>query len=81
MFLREHVERIVKDCFTTFGESQLNTPVFEWKEILTDKYGEDAKLIFDLQDQGGKQLSLRYDHTVPLARYLAEDMAQMGSKL
>jgi hypothetical protein len=39
--------------------------------VLTDKYGEDAKLIFDLQDQGGEQLALRYDHTVPLARYLA----------
>ena len=38
---------------------------------MTDKYGEDAKLIFDLQDQGGEQLALRYDHTVPLARYLA----------
>jgi len=71
MFCREHVERIVKDCFATFGGSQLDTPVFERKDILTDKYGEDSKLIFDLMDQGGEQLALRYDHTVPLARYLA----------
>ena len=71
MFCREHVERIVKDCFTTFGASQLDTPVFERKEILAGKYGEDQKLIFDLMDQGGEQLALRYDHTVPLARYLA----------
>lgn len=55
----------------TFGASCLDTPVFERKEILAGKYGEDAKLIFDLMDQGGEQLSLRYDHTVPLARYLA----------
>ena len=71
MFCREHVERIVKDCFTTYGGSQLDTPVFERKEVLTGKYGEDQKLIFDLMDQGGEQLALRYDHTVPLARYLA----------
>ncbi len=71
MFCREHVERIVKDCFATFGGNQLDTPVFERKDILTDKYGEDSKLIFDLMDQGGEQLALRYDHTVPLARYLA----------
>ncbi len=71
MFCREHVERIVKDCFTTFGGSQLDTPVFERKEILAGKYGEDQKLIFDLQDQGGEQLALRYGHTVPLTRYLA----------
>ncbi|KAJ3746685.1 histidine-tRNA ligase [Lentinula detonsa] len=71
MFCREYVERIVKDCFTTYGGSCLDTPVFERKEILAGKYGEDAKLIFDLMDQGGEQLSLRYDHTVPLARYLS----------
>lgn len=71
MFCREHIERIVKDCFTTYGGSQLDTPVFERKEVLAGKYGEDAKLIFDLMDQGGEQLALRYDHTVPLARYLA----------
>ncbi|KAF8830393.1 hypothetical protein HHX47_DHR2000399 [Lentinula edodes] len=68
---KEVAERIVKDCFSTYGGSCLDTPVFERKEILAGKYGEDAKLIFDLMDQGGEQLSLRYDHTVPLARYLA----------
>ena len=71
MFCREHIERTIKDCFTTYGGACLDTPVFERKDVLTDKYGEDAKLIFDLQDQGGEQLALRYDHTVPLARYLA----------
>ncbi|KAJ3547970.1 hypothetical protein NMY22_g1451 [Coprinellus aureogranulatus] len=71
MFCREHIERIVKDCFTTYGASCLDTPVFERKDVLTDKYGEDSKLIFDLKDQGGEELALRYDHTVPLARYIA----------
>lgn len=32
---------------------------------------EDSKLIYDLEDQGGELLSLRYDLTVPFARYLA----------
>jgi histidyl-tRNA synthetase len=71
MFCREYIERIVKECFTAYGGSCLDTPVFERKDILAGKYGEDAKLIFDLMDQGGEQLALRYDHTVPLARYLA----------
>lgn len=39
--------------------------------MLTGKYGEDSKLIYDLADQGGEILSLRYDLTVPFARYLA----------
>ncbi|PCH34343.1 histidyl-tRNA synthetase [Wolfiporia cocos MD-104 SS10] len=71
MFCREHIERTVKECFTLYGGGCLDTPVFERKDILAGKYGEDAKLIFDLMDQGGEQLALRYDHTVPLARYLA----------
>ncbi|KAF8959412.1 hypothetical protein BDZ97DRAFT_1906199 [Flammula alnicola] len=68
---RGRTRRRRKTCFTTFGGACLDTPVFERKDVLTDKYGEDAKLIFDLMDQGGEQLALRYDHTVPLARYLA----------
>ena len=38
---------------------------------MTGKYGEDSKLIYDLKDQGGEILSLRYDLTVPFARYVA----------
>ncbi|KAF9554776.1 histidyl-tRNA synthetase [Agrocybe pediades] len=71
MFCREHITNIVKEVFTTYGAACLDTPVFERKDVLTDKYGEDSKLIFDLKDQGGEELALRYDHTVPLARYLA----------
>ncbi|TPP61659.1 Histidyl-tRNA synthetase [Fasciola gigantica] len=41
------------------------------KEVLTGKYGEDSKLIYDLKDQGGELLSLRYDLTVPFARHVA----------
>lgn len=45
--------------------------LFSLQEVLTGKYGEDSKLIYDLKDQGGEILALRYDLTVPLARYLA----------
>lgn len=41
------------------------------QDVLTGKYGEDSKLIYDLKDQGGEILALRYDLTVPFARYLA----------
>uniref|UniRef100_A0A8D2PCQ8 Class II Histidinyl-tRNA synthetase (HisRS)-like catalytic core domain-containing protein n=1 Tax=Zosterops lateralis melanops TaxID=1220523 RepID=A0A8D2PCQ8_ZOSLA len=40
-------------------------------ETLVGKYGEGTKLIYELQDQGGELLALRYDLTVPFARYLA----------
>lgn len=57
--------------FKRHGAETIDTPVFELKEVLTGKYGEDSKLIYDLKDQGGEILSLRYDLTVPFARYLA----------
>ena len=38
--------------------------ILNLQETLTGKYGEDSKLIYDLADQGGELLSLRYDLTV-----------------
>ncbi|KAF8630694.1 hypothetical protein AX15_002768 [Amanita polypyramis BW_CC] len=78
MFCRLHIEKTVRDVFLSYGGACLDTPVFERKDVLTGKYGEDQKLIFDLMDQGGEQLALRYDHTVPLARWLAMNGAGAG---
>ena len=53
MEIRERVfEKIVR-CFKRHGGQAIDTPVCELKEILMNKYGDDAKLIYDLQDQGG----------------------------
>ena len=49
----------------------MDTPVFELRDILSEKYGEDSRLIYNLDDQGGEACSLRYDLTVPFARWLA----------
>lgn len=71
MAVREKVlDKIIK-VFKCHGAVTIDTPVFELKEVLTGKYGEDSKLIYDLKDQGGEILSLRYDLTVPFARYVA----------
>ncbi|XP_065265966.1 histidine--tRNA ligase, cytoplasmic isoform X2 [Emys orbicularis] len=71
MAIREKVFDIIISTFKRHGAEVIDTPVFELKETLTGKYGEDSKLIYDLKDQGGELLSLRYDLTVPFARYLA----------
>jgi histidyl-tRNA synthetase len=54
--------------------------VFELRNILENKYGEDSKLIYNLEDQGGEIASLRYDLTVPLARYLAANTSIQNLK-
>eukprot|EP01113_Clastostelium_recurvatum_P037489 TRINITY_DN548_c0_g1_i2.p1 TRINITY_DN548_c0_g1~~TRINITY_DN548_c0_g1_i2.p1 ORF type:complete len:535 (-),score=182.91 TRINITY_DN548_c0_g1_i2:56-1636(-) len=71
MAIREKVFQTVIRCFKKHGAVTIETPVFELKEILTGKYGEDSKLIYDLADQGGEECALRYDLTVPFARYVA----------
>jgi len=72
MAIRDMVFDKVKNVFKRHGALPIDTPVCELKEILTDKYGDDSKLIYELQDQGGELLALRYDLTVPFARYLAQ---------
>jgi len=71
MAVRERVLDVVVKAFKRHGAETIDTPVFELKEVLTGKYGEDSKLIYDLKDQGGEILALRYDLTVPFARFVA----------
>ncbi len=71
VLLRDRIFNIITTVFRAHGAIQLDTPVFELKDVLSGKYGEDSKLIYDLQDQGGELCSLRYDLTVPFARWLA----------
>lgn len=63
--------KTITDVFKRHGGTPLDTPVFELKEILSEKYGEDSRLMYDLEDQGGEICSLRFDLTVPFARWLA----------
>jgi len=76
MAIREKVFNTIITCFKKFGAVTIETPLFELTEILTNKYGEDSQLIYDLQDQGGEICSLRYDLTVPFARHLAMNRIQ-----
>ncbi|CAF0909089.1 unnamed protein product [Adineta steineri] len=74
MKIREQVFKTITDCFKQHGAETIDTPVMELTQLLTEKYGEDAKLIYELKDQGGaEQLALRYDLTVPFARYVAQN--------
>ena len=72
MAVRSQVFNTIRRIFQRHQAGELDTPVMELKETLTGKYGEEGgKLIYELADQGGEILALRYDLTVPLARYVA----------
>ncbi|MCS6936234.1 MAG: histidine--tRNA ligase [Candidatus Bipolaricaulota bacterium] len=71
--LRDDVIATLKEIFELYGFSPLETPVVERWEVLSAKYsgGEEIlKETFRLTDQGGRDLGLRYDLTVPLARFV-----------
>lgn len=70
---REYVIGVITEVFQTFGFEPIYTPTLELLDTLLGKGGEEAdKLIFHAQHPGGKEmLGLRYDLTVPLARYVA----------
>ncbi|XP_068815902.1 histidine--tRNA ligase, cytoplasmic isoform X1 [Struthio camelus] len=71
MALRDRLFATVVACFKRHGAAAIDTPALELRETLMGKYGDNSKLIYELQDQGGELLALRYDLTVPFARYLA----------
>jgi histidyl-tRNA synthetase len=61
----------VTEIFKIHNGVPITTPTFELRSILMNKYGEDSKLIYNIEDQGGDICSLRYDLTVPFSRYLS----------
>lgn len=73
---RDHLVRVITDCFEAHGARPIDTPDCERRELFFDKYGENTESIFNFKDQGGEALSLRYDLTVPFARYLAQNKIQ-----
>jgi histidyl-tRNA synthetase len=70
--LRDNIVSIVKKNFELFGGNQIDTPVIECQDTVTNLYGEEFnKLVYTLADQeSNENLLLRYDLTVPCARYI-----------
>ena len=71
--LRNKLINLFKQSFENYGFSPLETPIIERFDVLSAKYAggdEILKETFRLKDQGKRELGLRYDLTVPLARYV-----------
>lgn len=56
----------------------LETPTVEFAQTLTGKYGDEEKLIYKFNDRGNRELALRYDLTVPLARFIANNQNMLN---
>ncbi len=70
---RDYVTAKIKRVFERFGFDPIETPTLEYAAVLQGKYGEEAdKLMYTFQDKGGRPVGLRYDQTVPTARFLSQ---------
>lgn len=71
--LRQEIVDKLRRIFELYGFVPIETPILERFDILSSKYAGGAEILketFKLTDQGGRQLGLRYDLTVPLCRFI-----------
>lgn len=68
----------LENVFRAFGFVPIDTPVLEYAEILLGKGGgETDKQVYRFQDHGGRDVALRFDLTVPFARFMAEHVGEL----
>ena len=79
MLVRERLMETARRVFRSYGFSPIDTPALEYAEILTGKGGEESdKQLFRFKDGGERDIALRFDLTVPLARFAAQHSAALG---
>ena len=71
MIMRRGVIETIRDVFESHGFEPIETPVLEYFETLTGSI-DDERLIYHFEDHGGREVGLRFDLTVPLARFVAQ---------
>lgn len=72
--IRDYINSIIIKNFKEYGFSNIETPILCYYDMLADKYDENndiLKEIYRLSDQGNRNLGLRYDLTVPFAKFIA----------
>ncbi|MFH1400105.1 MAG: histidine--tRNA ligase [Nanoarchaeota archaeon] len=78
MLALQQVKDLLKGIFELYGYAPLETPIIERFDVLASKYTGGDEILnetFKLTDQGGRELGLRYDLTVPFARFVGMNPA------
>lgn len=79
MIPRERLIETARRVYRSYGFLPIDTPALEYAEILTGKGGEESdKQLYRFQDHGGRDVALRFDLTVPLARFVAQYSNDLG---
>ncbi len=76
---RRRLFNAVEAVFISFGFAPIDTPCLEYAEILFGKGGgETEKQVYRFNDHGGRDVALRFDLTVPFARFMAEHLDELA---
>ena len=79
MIPRERLISTAQNVYRSFGFSPIDTHALEYLEVLTGKGGEESdRQMYQFADSGGRQVGMRFDLTVPLARFAAQHVAELG---
>ncbi|MBI5448771.1 histidine--tRNA ligase [Candidatus Gottesmanbacteria bacterium] len=70
--LRNFLKNKMAEITSSWGYEPIETPTLEPLELFAGEIGEDEKLFFSFEDQGGRKVALRYDQTVPTCRVIGE---------
>jgi histidyl-tRNA synthetase len=80
MLAREQLIDTARSVYRSYGFSPIDTPALEYSEILLGKGGDESdKQLFRFTDQGNRDVAMRFDLTVPLARYAAQHLQEIGT--
>ncbi len=80
MIPRERLIDVARRVYRSYGFSPIDTPALEYLEVLTGKGGEETdKQLYRFEDHGGRQVGMRFDLTVPLARFVAQHINELGT--
>lgn len=72
--IRNYITKTLTEVFREYGYNPIETPILCYYDMLSDKYDVDDDIlneIYKLEDQGKRKLGLRYDLTVPFAKFIA----------
>ncbi len=77
---REHLIDTARRVYRSYGFAPIDTPALEYAEILLGKGGDESdRQVFRFTDQGDRDVAMRFDLTVPLARYAAQHIQELGT--
>jgi histidyl-tRNA synthetase len=80
MIPRERLMEKARTVYRSYGFVPIDTPALEYTEILLGKGGEESdKQLYRFKDHGDRDVALRFDLTVPFARFAAQHIGKLGT--